>query len=151
MPIEYHSNQRGVPGFTVSIVGSSGATNRTVIPAVALVDSAGATIGGGSAAAPTFSQDVGSATLAMGQAATSISPAAATQIVASRTGRQSVTITNVTGTQDIYLTATNVTTGLTTGFMLAGVKGAAITLSTSAAVFATSPTAAQTLSYVESY
>jgi hypothetical protein len=35
--------------------------------------------------------------------------------------------------------------------MLAGVKGAAITLSTSAAVFATSPTAAQTLSYVESY
>jgi len=112
---------------------------------------AGVSAPAGTATDPSYSKAIGAGTIATGQVASSISPAAATQIVASRNGRESVTITNVTGTQDVYLTATGVTTGLTTGFMLAGIKGAAVTLSTSAAVFATSPTAAQTLSYIENY
>lgn len=109
------------------------------------------TSAGGAAANPSFARSVGSATLATGQAASSISPAAATQIVAARAGRQSVIITNITGTQPVYLVATAATTGLTTGLFLAGAVGASVTIQTAAAVFATSPTAAQTLSFMETY
>lgn len=149
--LEYHTGPRGTPGFTVSVTASNGTTYRPLIPAVSLVDSTGVAVGGGSSATPGFSQSVGSSNLAMGQAATSVSPTTSAQIVAARAGRQSVTITNNTGTQDVFLTAASVITGATTGFMLAGIKGASVTLPTSAAVFATSPTAAQTLSYVENY
>lgn len=106
---------------------------------------------GGSAASPSFSRSVGSASIATGQATTSISPAAATQIVAARSGRQSVTITNITGAQPIYLTATASTTGATTGFFLAGAVGASVTIATGSAVFGTSPTAGQTVSFMETF
>lgn len=117
------------------------------------VDNNGVVIGtaGATASAPSFSRSVGSATFATTQAATSVSPAAATLLVAARTGRQSVMITNITGTQPIYLTSTSSTTGATTGFFLAGAAGATVTLSTSAAVYGTSPTAAQTVSVLENY
>lgn len=117
------------------------------------VDNNGVVIGtaGGSASSPSFSRSVGSATFATTQAATSISPAAATLLVAARAGRQSVMITNITGTQPIYLVASNVATGATTGFFLAGAAGATVTLSTAAAVYGTSPTAAQTVSVLENY
>lgn len=117
------------------------------------VDNNGVVIGtaGGSASSPSFSRSVGSATFATTQAATSISPAAATLLVAARAGRQSVMITNITGTQPIYLVATAATTGVTTGFFLAGAAGATVTLSTAAAVYGTSPTAAQTVSILENY
>lgn len=117
------------------------------------VDNNGVVIGtaGGSASSPSFSRSVGSATFSTTQAATSISPAAATLLVAARAGRQSVMITNITGTQPIYLVATAATTGATTGFFLAGAAGATVTLSTAAAVYGTSPTAAQTVSILENY
>lgn len=91
----------------------------------------------------------GAASIATGQVADSLSPAAAIQIVAARAGRQSVTITNITGTQPVYLGPSGVTVG--TGIFLAGVAGASITIPTSAAIFATSPTAAQTLSFLETF
>lgn len=91
----------------------------------------------------------GSASLNTGQVADSLSPAAAIQIVAARAGRASVTLTNITGTQPVYYGNTGVTTG--TGVFVAGAAGASITLYTSAAIFATSPTAAQTISFVESF
>lgn len=106
---------------------------------------------GGSATTPSFSRSVGSASIATGQATTSISPAAATQIVAARSGRQSVTITNITGAQPVYLVATAVTTGATTGFFLAGAVGASVTIATASAVFGTSPTAGQTVSFLETF
>lgn len=106
---------------------------------------------GSAAATPSFARSVGSSTLATGQVASSLSPAAATQIVAARAGRQSVIITNITGTQPVYLVASGVTTGATTGLFLAGAVGASVTIQTAAAVFATSPTAAQTLSFMETY
>ncbi len=117
------------------------------------VDNNGVVIGtaGGSASSPSFSRSVGSATFSTTQAATSISPASATLLVAARAGRQSVMITNITGTQPIYLVATAATTGATTGFFLAGAAGATVTLSTAAAVYGTSPTAAQTVSILENY
>lgn len=117
------------------------------------VDNNGVVIGtaGGSASSPSFSRSVGSATFSTTQAATSVSPAAATLLVAARAGRQSVMITNITGTQPIYLVATAATTGATTGFFLAGAAGATVTLSTAAAVYGTSPTAAQTVSILENY
>ena len=87
--------------------------------------------------------------IATSQAASSISPAAATQIVAARPGRASVTFTNITGTQPIYFGPSGVT--VSTGLFLAGTAGASITIPTSAAVFATSPTAAQTISVLEAY
>lgn len=106
---------------------------------------------GSAASSPSFGRSVGGSTLATGQVATSVSPAAAVQIVAARAGRQSVTITNNTGTQPVYFVATAATTGVTTGFFLAGALGATVTIATAAAVFATSPTAAQTLSFMENY
>lgn len=115
------------------------------------VDNNGAIIGtqGATVAAPEFNRNIGSPTVSTNQAASSISPAAATQIVAARTGRQSVIITNITGTQPVYLGASGVTAS--TGLFLAGSVGASVTIVTSAAIFATSPTAAQTLSYLENY
>lgn len=118
------------------------------------VDKAGNVLGtstGGAATSPSFFRSVGGSTLAMGQAASSLSPANATLIVAARTGRQSVMLSNVTGTQPVYFVSTAVGTGVTTGFFLAGTAGATITIATAAAIYATSPTAAQTVSYLENY
>lgn len=115
------------------------------------VDNNGVVIGtqGATSATPSFSRSVGSATLATNQAASSISPAAATQIVPARAGRQSVVISNISGTQPVYIGATGVT--VTNGLFVAGAVGATVTVQTAAAIFATSPTAAQTLSYLENY
>lgn len=115
------------------------------------IDNNGAIIGtqGSTVAAPEFNRNVGSPTIATNQAASSLSPAGASQIVPARSGRQSVIITNITGTQPVYLGASGVT--VSTGLFLAGSVGASVTIVTSAAIFATSPTAAQTLSYLENY
>jgi hypothetical protein len=117
------------------------------------VDKAGNVIipPGGSAAAPTFEKSVGSDNFATSQAASSVSNAAAAQVVAARAGRRAVTFTNITGTQPVYFLPANRTDGLTTGFFLAGTAGATVTIATSAAVFATSPTAAQTLGVLETF
>lgn len=138
----------------VTVVPSTGG-NRIETPigtaANPMVTGSATTSPGGAAANPSFTRIVGSASIATGQAASSISPAAATQIVAARAGRQSVVITNVTGAQPVYLVASNVTTGATTGLFLAAAVGASVTIQTAAAVFATSPTAAQTLSFMETF
>lgn len=103
----------------------------------------------GSATNPTFEKSIGADNVATGQGASSLSPTAATQVVAARAGRRSVTITNITGTQPVYIGASGVT--VANGFFLAGTVGASITVATSAALFATSPTAAQTLSFIETF
>lgn len=117
------------------------------------VDKAGNVIGtqGSTIATPEYNRNVGATSVATGQVTSSISPAAAVQVVAARAGRQSVVISNVTGTQPVYFITTNGTTGATTGFFLAGTAGASVTLSTTSAVFATSPTAGQVVSYWENY
>lgn len=74
--------------------------------------------------------------------------AGGTQIVAARAGRQSVVIINH-GTTDVYVGATGLTTS--TGALLPGVKGAALTITGEAAVFGIVATGSQTVSYVESY
>lgn len=91
----------------------------------------------------------GSGSIATSQAASSISPAAATLIVAARTGRQSVTLTNITGTQPVYLGASGVL--VSTGVYLGATAGSTITLETAAAIYATSPTAAQTIGVLETF
>jgi hypothetical protein len=116
---------------------------------VTLVDRQGNDVGGVSASSPSFSRSVGSSALATGQAASSISPAAATLIVPARAGRQSVVISNITGTQPVYLGTSAVAAA--TGLFVAGAVGASVSIPTAAAIYATSPTAAQTLSYMETY
>lgn len=103
------------------------------------------------ATAPNFSRSVGGATIATAQAVTSISPAAATLLVAARAGRTSVVITNITGTQPVYLVASAVTTGATTGHFVGGAAGSTVTIETQAAIYGTSPTAGQTVSVLENY
>ncbi len=115
---------------------------------VTVVDRNGNDVGTASST-PSFTRSVGSATMATGQAASSVSPAAATLIVPARAGRQSVVISNITGTQPVYLGNSGVLVG--TGFFIAGAAGASVTIATTAAIYATSPTAAQTLSYLENY
>lgn len=115
------------------------------------VDRSGTAIGGASATSPAFYRSVGGSTLNTGQAPSSVSPAAALLIVPARPGRTSVVLTNITGTQPVYFTPTAVTTGVTTGDFLAGTVGASKTITTAAAIYATSPTAAQTISFIENY
>lgn len=140
---------------TLVTVTSPTGTNRIETPigtaANPMVTGSATTSPGGAAANPSFTRSVGGTAFATGQAASSISPAAATLVVAARAGRQSVTISNVTGTQPVYFVATAATTGATTGFFLAGAAGASVTVNTTAAIYATSPTAAQTLSFIEVY
>lgn len=102
---------------------------------------------GNSAATPAYEQAVGSPNIATSQATSPTGTA--TQVVAARAGRRSVTFTNITGSQPVYFGASGVTA--TTGFFLAGTVGASVTIPTSAAVFAISPTAAQTLGVLEVY
>lgn len=87
----------------------------------------------------------GSGTLATNQATVTTS---ATQIIAARTGRSRVTITNL-GTTDVFIGPTGVTA--TTGQILVGTKGASITLNTSAAIFAIVGTGTQAVSFIEEY
>lgn len=87
----------------------------------------------------------GTATVANGQISVATTN---TQIVAARTGRGRVTITNL-GTTDVFIGVTGVTT--TNGQLLAGTKGASITLHTSAAIFGIVGTGTQSVSYIEEY
>lgn len=70
----------------------------------------------------------------------------ATQIVAKRDGRLSVKITNL-GTVDAFCGPSGVTT--TTGDLLVGTKGAAVTIPTTGAVFCVVGTGTQALSFME--
>lgn len=76
------------------------------------------------------------------------STAGGTQIVAARTARVDVTIEN-SGTTDVYLGASGVTTS--TGFLLKGIAGAAVTINTAAAVYGIVASSTQTVSYVETF
>lgn len=105
----------------------------------------------GSVTNPTYERAVGSPSFDTTQAPSSVSPANALQVVAARSGRRSVTFTNITGTQPVYFVTSAVATGVTTGFFLAGTAGATVTIATTAAVFATSPTAPQTLGVLETF
>jgi hypothetical protein len=77
----------------------------------------------------------------------------ATLIAAARTGppgtgRVAITIEN-SGTTDVFIGLSNVTTG--TGILLPGVKGAALTIPTTAAVYGITASASQTVTVLESY
>lgn len=129
---------------------------RLVDPATGLDYRAGNTVDAsgnplGSSANPTYERAQGSPTVSTSQPATSVSPATSLLVVAARSGRRSVTITNITGTQPVYLKGTASIDGTTTGFYLAAVAGASITIPYSGALYGTSPTAAQTLAVMEVY
>jgi hypothetical protein len=73
----------------------------------------------------------------------------ATQIVAERKGRRHVTIINH-GTADVFIGPdANVTTS--TGALLAGTKGTAITIETQGAVYGIVAAATQAVSAIEAY
>jgi hypothetical protein len=66
MALEYHIGERGAPGFTASIVNPSGSTFRSVIPAMALVDSSGNEVAIGSTALGAGTDRSGTATTTSG-------------------------------------------------------------------------------------
>lgn len=104
----------------------------------------------GTSTNPTYERAVGSDGLATGQNPSAVNSGAGAQIVGARAGRRSVTITNVTGSQAVYLGGPGVTAA--NGFFLAGTVGAAVTLAYTGPVFGTSPGAtAQVLSYAETF
>lgn len=72
-----------------------------------------------------------------------------TSTVAARSGRRSVTITNITGTQPVYCSGTTATT--TNGQYIPAVAGANYTVSTSAAINCIAVSSAQTVSVAEAY
>lgn len=69
-----------------------------------------------------------------------------TLVAAARAGRVAITIEN-NGTTDVFIGSAGVTTG--TGFLLPGVKGAALTIPTAAEVHGISSTGSQTVSVLE--
>ena len=70
-----------------------------------------------------------------------------TLIVAANPARKSVLITNITGTQVIYVGPLGVTTS--NGSYLHSAAGSNVTINTKAAVYGIAVTAAQTVSYLE--
>ncbi|WP_213287578.1 hypothetical protein [Bradyrhizobium sp. sGM-13] len=72
----------------------------------------------------------------------------ATQILPARPDRREVTIINH-GTTDVMIGGTNVQT--TTGALLAGVKGASITLRSTVAIFGIVGDGEQVVSFVETF
>jgi hypothetical protein len=112
---------------------------------VSIVDASGNPAGGGTTANPTFTQSQGSGNFAPAQATVSTT---ATQIVAARSGRNAVTIING-GTVDVFIGGSGVTT--TTGALLAGTKGASLTIPTGAAVYGIVATGTEPVSAFETY
>jgi hypothetical protein len=92
------------------------------------------------------SAPVGSASIATSQASVTTGNI---QAAAARTGRQAITITNVTGTSAIYCGVTGVTTS--TGAYIGATAGSNITLNTSAAVFCTVAATTQTVTVAETF
>jgi hypothetical protein len=92
----------------------------------------------------TYAVSKGSNTIATAQVSVGTS---STQIVAARSGRGSVKITNL-GTTDVFIGNTGVTA--TTGDLLPGTKGASIVVPTTAALFGVAG-AAQSVSVMEVY
>lgn len=90
--------------------------------------------------------DKGSATIAVNQVSVA---ATATQIVASRTGRRSVTVV-MHGSTNIFIGPTS---GVTTsnGLLLIGTAGAAVTFEYTGALYGIAATGSVTVSYVEEY
>jgi len=74
---------------------------------------------------------------------------ASTQAVAARSGRRSVMITNITGTQPIYCTSGTATTA--NGQYIPGLAGANLTLPYAGVVNCIAVTSAQTISVAEVY
>lgn len=72
-----------------------------------------------------------------------------TATVAARSGRSSVTITNITGTQPIYCSGTTATTA--NGQYIPAVAGANYTVSTAAAINCIAVSSTQTVSVAEAY
>ena len=72
----------------------------------------------------------------------------ATAIVAARAARRSVLIFNH-GTTDVYIGGAAVTTS--TGILLVGTAGAAVSIPTAAAVYGIVASGSQTVSYIEVY
>ena len=121
----------------VSSVASGGGSGSTING----VD--GSTAASNTNALPT--SDVGSNAFATNQVSVA---ATATVVAAARAGRKAITITN-TGTTDVYVGGASVTTS--NGTLLAGIKGASLTINTQAAVSAIVASGTQTVSYVETY
>ena len=93
---------------------------------------------------------VGAAALATGQVSCASTD---TTLVAARTGvagtgRASVTVTNA-GTTDVWIGNSGLTTA--TGVLLVGIKGASLTLNTTAAIHCIVSSTAQTVDFVETF
>lgn len=147
MTINYFDGKRGYAGSLVSGTDTTGVAKRFVIPAVTVVDQTGAAGGAGTTSAPTITQGQGSASIATAQVAAPTGTP--TQIVAARAGRAGVTLTNITGAQQVYVGASGVTAA--TGTLLPATVGASLTIPTQAAIFAISVTAAQTVAILETF
>ena len=92
-------------------------------------------------------KDYGGGTIATGQVSVATT-AGGTLICAARATRRSITIVNL-GTTDVYIGASGLTTS--TGLLLLGAKGAAITLETAAEIYGIVGSGTQSVSYIEEY
>jgi hypothetical protein len=87
--LSYHSARRGFLGFLTYITGSDSVSRGGVIPAMTLVDSAGAEVPNGGSATPISVQQSQSATATATQVASNV---AAVTLLAANTARKGATI-----------------------------------------------------------
>lgn len=142
----YGPNQ--IVGVPVTSTGKSNPTNDGTLAyaqGAALFDNSGAAIGPANPLPVTVTGGGGSDELSTGQVAIS----ATAIIVAARAGRGSVVLVNDTGTAEMFFGPAGVTTA--NGIYMPAVKGASLSLDTSAAVHGVSAGAAQTISFAETY
>ena len=92
-------------------------------------------------------KDYGGGTLAHNQVSVDTT-VGGTLICAARSTRRRISIINL-GTTDIYIGNTGLTTS--TGVLLLGVKGAAVTLETTAAIYGITGSGSQSVAYIEEY
>lgn len=145
MPNTVYGDGDRLAGYSVA-----DGTRSKVIAQTMLVDTTGTPItigGGGTSASPTVTQSQGSSSFATNQA--TANTGTANQIVAARAGRAAVTITNLTGAQQVFVGNAGVT--VATGQLIPATVGASITIPTQAAIFGISATAAQTVTILETF
>lgn len=144
MPGSYNAGQSPIRAVIVN------PTNVDVTQASAAADGSTRVAGVDGAAVssntnPVATRDYGFSNIAVNQVSVQLT---STQIVAARSSRGAVTITNH-GTNPVYIGTG--TASATTGLLLPGVVGASVTIPSNAQIAGIATGAAQTVSYLETF
>jgi hypothetical protein len=128
--LEYHTDPRGTPGYTVSITTAAGNTYRAVVPAMAWTNSAGTEVG--TAGNPLITS-AGSAALTAGSNASGTATTSASVLAAANAARTFLVGQNI-GANNIWINEIGGTAAANTAGSYKVIPGGAFSVSTNRAV-----------------